>query len=194
MCVDYAKTWNTQHDASKFEVLICTDHMLPDLAVSMAQNIVHYSIPSSWSAFSYRFSSMFDYFEDLVVNQVRTQQLIVCSSVIYPFIEFNALSRIASATRRFPSSCSTSTTTPSCRVSSSSWSSMASSPSHQPYSDSSNASTSKTNSCAIDNWSHSARSCYCWVNACRRAVRCGTHSPKPIAPRRRFRAAAWSSW
>lgn len=48
------------------EVLICTDRSIGDLRLSNAQNIVHYSIPHTWTAFAYRCSSSFDYFEDFV--------------------------------------------------------------------------------------------------------------------------------
>lgn len=50
-------------------VLVCTDLTIADLRLSWARNIVHYSIPATWTAFAFRCSSSFDYFEDFVRNR-----------------------------------------------------------------------------------------------------------------------------
>ncbi|CAO1420896.1 unnamed protein product [Diamesa tonsa] len=44
-------------------VIICTDAILPSLSINMVQNIIHYSMSSTWTQFSYRFIVSFDYYK-----------------------------------------------------------------------------------------------------------------------------------
>lgn len=47
-------------------VLICADDVLSDLNVRNAQHIIHYSLPSLWTTFTFRFIASFDYYANLV--------------------------------------------------------------------------------------------------------------------------------
>lgn len=45
-------------------VIICTDAILPSLkSINMVQNLIHFSMSSSWTQFSYRFTVSFDYYK-----------------------------------------------------------------------------------------------------------------------------------
>uniref|UniRef100_A0A182IXV3 Probable ATP-dependent RNA helicase spindle-E n=1 Tax=Anopheles atroparvus TaxID=41427 RepID=A0A182IXV3_ANOAO len=67
-----ASTIVQQHDGFRhwddmlpgdIQVLVCLDEVFGDLRISKAQHIVHYSLPDSWTCFTRRFATSFDYFE-----------------------------------------------------------------------------------------------------------------------------------
>lgn len=70
-----AKSWNLEAPLCQNTVFVCTDEQLPKMDIKLAQIIIHFSLPSTWKQFSFRFSAMSDYFEDLVINNVCTQKI-----------------------------------------------------------------------------------------------------------------------
>lgn len=68
--VALAKEWNNNNNYGMYSVLVCTDEILRDINITSAQNIIHYSLASTWSKFSFRFSASFDYYDDFLVNKV----------------------------------------------------------------------------------------------------------------------------
>lgn len=71
-----AQLWNLEAPPGQNAVFVCTDEKLFEVNIKSAQNIVHYSLPSDWTTFSFRFSAMSDYFENFIVNEVSTASLI----------------------------------------------------------------------------------------------------------------------
>lgn len=63
---------NPMHRPRTLAVLVCTDRTIAELRLGHAQNIVHYSVPATWTAFAYRFAACFDYFEDRVRHREAT--------------------------------------------------------------------------------------------------------------------------
>ena len=64
-------------------VIICVDTILPSLrSIKMVQNLIHFSLPSTWTQFSYRFTVSFDYYKKVLCmsEQERTDD-----SNILPF-------------------------------------------------------------------------------------------------------------
>lgn len=59
------KDWMATEDKDS-PILICSDTELRQLNISKAQILIHYSLPSSWSKFCFRFSTQLDFYEDLV--------------------------------------------------------------------------------------------------------------------------------
>lgn len=53
-----------------YKLLICTDDVLFDLKIRSAQHIVHFSLPSTWSMFTFRFSVLLDHHENLLARKV----------------------------------------------------------------------------------------------------------------------------
>lgn len=45
-------------------VLVCYDGVIPDLEICKAQNIIHFSLPNSWTMFTRRFACSFGYYRD----------------------------------------------------------------------------------------------------------------------------------
>lgn len=73
--LDFAKGWNSSTTPGQYNVLVCTDAVLFDLNIDSAQNLIHFSMPDSWSKFSMRFSAMSNYFEDFVNDAVARRPL-----------------------------------------------------------------------------------------------------------------------
>lgn len=65
-----AELWNLEAPPGQNTVFVCTDEKLVEVNIKSAQNIIHFSLPSDWTTFSFRFSAMSDYFENFVVNDV----------------------------------------------------------------------------------------------------------------------------
>ncbi|KAL5276971.1 TDRD12 family protein [Megaselia abdita] len=59
------KDWMTTEDKDS-PILICSDTELRQLNISNAEILIHYSLPSSWSKFCFRFSTQLGFYEDLV--------------------------------------------------------------------------------------------------------------------------------
>lgn len=53
-----------------YKLLICTDEIVCDLNIRCAQHILHFSLPSTWTKFTFRFSVLFDQHENLLVKEV----------------------------------------------------------------------------------------------------------------------------
>lgn len=51
-------------------ILVCTDSVLYESKAQNAQNLIHYSLPDTWSKFTFRFSVFFEYYEDLLKKEV----------------------------------------------------------------------------------------------------------------------------
>lgn len=68
------KDWMTT-DEKHAPILICSDTELRQLNISNAEILIHYSLPSSWSKFCYRFSTQLGYYEDLVTLNFDLKQL-----------------------------------------------------------------------------------------------------------------------
>ncbi|CAO1430695.1 unnamed protein product [Diamesa serratosioi] len=48
-------------------VIICSDVILPSMkSIKMVQNLIHFSLPSTWTQFSYRFTVSFDYYKKVL--------------------------------------------------------------------------------------------------------------------------------
>lgn len=45
-------------------VMVCYDAVLPDMKISKAQHIIHFSLPNSWTMFTRRFACSFGYCKD----------------------------------------------------------------------------------------------------------------------------------
>lgn len=56
-------------------ILICSDTELRQLNISNAEILIHYSLPSSWSKFCFRFSTQLGFYEDLVKVNFDTKGL-----------------------------------------------------------------------------------------------------------------------
>lgn len=59
------KDWMATEDSNS-PILVCSDTELRQLNISKAEILIHYSLPSSWSKFCFRFSTQLDFYEDLV--------------------------------------------------------------------------------------------------------------------------------
>lgn len=59
------KDWMITEDSDS-PILVCSDTELRQLNISKAEILIHYSLPSSWSKFCFRFSTQLDFYEDLV--------------------------------------------------------------------------------------------------------------------------------
>ena len=49
-------------ECGNMTILVCTDEIFKDLRLKNVQHLIHYTLPESWTSFSYRFSSCFDFF------------------------------------------------------------------------------------------------------------------------------------
>ncbi|XP_065084825.1 putative ATP-dependent RNA helicase SoYb [Ochlerotatus camptorhynchus] len=61
--MDGFKEWDNQLPG-EMHVMICSDAVIPDLEISKAQHIIHFSLPSSWTMFTRRFACSFGYYRD----------------------------------------------------------------------------------------------------------------------------------
>lgn len=52
------------------KVLICTDDVLSDLDIRRAQHVVHFSLPPTWTLFTFRFSVFMEYYDNLLAEKV----------------------------------------------------------------------------------------------------------------------------
>lgn len=59
------KDWSIS-DEKCAPILICSDMELRQLNISNAQILIHYSLPSSWSKFCFRFSTLMGFYKDYV--------------------------------------------------------------------------------------------------------------------------------
>lgn len=66
--------------------LICTDDLLLDLDIRCAQHIVHFTLPSTWTMFTFRFSVFLEYHENLLANKVGTSLCVVRRSLQIKFL------------------------------------------------------------------------------------------------------------
>ncbi|XP_053679144.1 uncharacterized protein LOC128730136 [Anopheles nili] len=55
-------------------VLVCCDELQADLNIAMAQHIIHFSLPPTWSSFTRRFACSFDYYECPYLESVSTDK------------------------------------------------------------------------------------------------------------------------
>lgn len=55
--------WDNQLPG-EMHVLVCYDGVIPDLEISKAQHIIHFSLPNSWTMFTRRFACSFGYYRD----------------------------------------------------------------------------------------------------------------------------------
>ncbi|XP_055597062.1 putative ATP-dependent RNA helicase SoYb [Uranotaenia lowii] len=67
------KEWDNQL-AGEMHVMVCYDDILPELEISKAQHIIHYSLPSSWTKFTRRFACSFGYYQDPFRDDCIVQQ------------------------------------------------------------------------------------------------------------------------
>lgn len=61
--MDGFKEWDNQLPG-EMHVLVCYDGVIPDLEISKAQHIIHFSLPNSWTMFTRRFACSFGYYRD----------------------------------------------------------------------------------------------------------------------------------
>lgn len=59
------KDWMATEETNS-PILICSDTELRQLNINNAEILIHYSLPSSWSKFCFRFSTQLNFYEDLV--------------------------------------------------------------------------------------------------------------------------------
>lgn len=59
------KDWLATEDPNS-PILVCSDTELCQLKISKAEVLIHFSLPSSWSKFCFRFSTQLNSYEDLV--------------------------------------------------------------------------------------------------------------------------------
>lgn len=54
-------SWSSEKNGN-MTVLVCTDDLLKNLKFNNVQNLIHYSMPETWTTFSFRFSACFGYY------------------------------------------------------------------------------------------------------------------------------------
>uniref|UniRef100_A0A336LWA6 RNA helicase n=1 Tax=Culicoides sonorensis TaxID=179676 RepID=A0A336LWA6_CULSO len=68
---DQVLSWH-EYNGKSLSVLVCSDDVLTDLSnLRNVQRLFHYSLPNSWSCFSFRFSVFFNVYHDFVKNIQR---------------------------------------------------------------------------------------------------------------------------
>lgn len=65
--MDGFRHWDKQL-AGEMLVMVCYDAILPDLEISMAQHIIHFSLAKSWTSFTRRFACAFGYYTNPFVE------------------------------------------------------------------------------------------------------------------------------
>lgn len=56
--LDLERVYKVWHRERSDMILVCTDHTFPDLDITDATTIIHYSLPLTWTGFTHRYSCM----------------------------------------------------------------------------------------------------------------------------------------
>uniref|UniRef100_A0A182M665 RNA helicase n=1 Tax=Anopheles culicifacies TaxID=139723 RepID=A0A182M665_9DIPT len=75
------RNWDEQLQGDMV-VFVCSDEMLGDLKITMAQHIIHYFLPSTWSTFTRRYACSFEYYESPYLPSESKQEKGKPSSIV----------------------------------------------------------------------------------------------------------------
>ncbi|XP_075157458.1 uncharacterized protein LOC142230710 [Haematobia irritans] len=62
------------------QILICTDARFPELQIQNVHNLIHYSLPTSWTQFTTRFSSLSQTYDNFVCKNFEQSPIVATTS------------------------------------------------------------------------------------------------------------------
>lgn len=73
--IKFVHDWNFRKGCG-LEIIVSTDNILPELKLNNVKKLIHFSLSSTWTKFTFRFSSLFNSFSNKISNEVSYLSLI----------------------------------------------------------------------------------------------------------------------
>lgn len=86
-------TWGCEV-TGKFSLMIVIDTVLPQITLNSVQYLYHFSLPSTWTMFSYRFTVSYDYYLKLLDTKDENPDHLPCSTILLDDENLNEIPRL----------------------------------------------------------------------------------------------------